>query len=367
MNTLLIRILFFILLSTCNTFTQAIDTSQAINNNELFKDKKILIIGGTGYLGRAIAKEVLKYNPQKIVIFSKDEVKHFNVLRAFNYDPKIKSVIGDIRDYGQLLMVTRDIDVVFHTAALKRMDSLEDNVDQAIKTNVVGSLNVFNACNTNNVGKVLFISTDKACCSVNAYGASKFIIEKLFTNYDRKNTKTKFYAVRFGNILDSTGSVIPIFSEKIKRGEDLTLTDPRMTRFIVNKDDAIELIFDVLRYGIGGEIFVRKLPSLKVTDLINVLKTKYNASNNVKTIGLRPGEKIHEELINLTEIPRTYDFGNYYVITPTINNWLMTNEQEPTYMQKGQRLNETIMTSFSSDKAIIGQKELAEILDKSGL
>ena len=315
-------------------------------------------------MGRSIAAEVLKYNPNKIVLFSRDEVKHFNVTRMLKNNPKIKNVIGDIRDYDHLLKNTKNIDVVFHTAALKRIDLLEDHVEETIKTNILGSINVFNACTANKVKKVLFISTDKACSPVNAYGASKFIIEKLFTNYDRKNISTTFLVVRFGNILESTGSIIPIFAEKIKNGEDLTLTDPRMTRFIASKQEAIELVFDALRYGVGGEVFVRKLPSLKVPDLIDILKRKFNSTSKIIVTGIRPGEKIHEELINLTEISRTFEFQNYYVITPCSKDWLSSLDDTPIYMKNDKLLNEKIMTSFNSAGALVDQPKILEIFEK---
>ncbi|MFA6263019.1 MAG: SDR family NAD(P)-dependent oxidoreductase [Candidatus Babeliales bacterium] len=340
---------------------------QEISNLDLFENKNILITGGTGYLGRSIASELLKYNPKKIVIFSRDEVKHFNVAKLLGYNPKIKNVIGDIRDYDNLLKHTKNMDIVFHTAALKRADMLEENVEQAIKTNIIGVLNVFNACVANNVKKALYISTDKACCPVNAYGGSKFVSEKLFTNYDRKTINTTFLAARFGNILESTGSIIPIFSEKINAGENIPLTDTRMTRFIVDKQEAVELIFDALRYGIGGEIFVRKLPSLKITDLIDVLKDKFHSESKVVVTGLRPGEKLHEELINRTEIPRTFDFGNYYVITPNIKDWLSDIDSIPVYMKGKKFMNEKIMNSFNSEQALISKQEIATLFQKFGI
>ncbi|MFA5306187.1 MAG: SDR family NAD(P)-dependent oxidoreductase [Candidatus Babeliales bacterium] len=344
-------------------------SGQEISNFDLFENRNILITGGTGYLGRSIAAEVLKYNPKKVIIFSRDEVKHFNIAKTLGYHSKIKSVIGDIRDYDNLLKHTKNIDIVFHTAALKRADMMEENVEQAIKTNVIGGLNVFNACIANNVKKILYISTDKACCPVNAYGGSKFVTEKLFTNYDKKSIQSTFLVVRFGNILESTGSIIPLFSEKIKAGENITLTDPRMTRFIVDKQEAIELIFDVLRYGTGGEIFVRKLPSLKITDLIDVLKDKFHSESKVIVTGLRPGEKLHEELINRTEIPRTFDFGNYYVIMPSV--WGPNIDTIPAYMKdnkfNGLHLDKKFIDSFNSEQALVDKHEIIKLFKKFGI
>lgn len=338
-----------------------------VSTQGLFENKNVMILGGTGFLGKGIAAQVIKYNPKKIIIFSRDEFKQFNVAKMFGFNPKIKFVIGDIRDSEQLMRAMKDIDIVFHTAALKRMDALEDNVEQAIKTNVIASMNVFNACAASHVKQVIFISTDKACSPVNAYGAAKFLSEKLFNNYDRALVDTKFYCVRFGNILDSTGSIIPLFTDKIKKGEDITLTDSRMTRFIVTKEEAFELMCDVLRYGVGGEIFIRKLSSAKVTDVIDVLKAHFKAKNSVQVMGLRPGEKFHEELLNRPEVSHTYEFRNYYVITPMIKSWLPSLKQEPIYIKEGRLLNEKIMTGFASDQALLNQEQLTKVLLNAGL
>ena len=331
-------------------------------NSMLFENKKILVLGGTGYLGRAITAEVLKFNPQSITIFSRDEVKHFNLTKVFGNDSRVRSIVGDIRDYEALLKATRGIDIVFHVAALKRMDLLESNVFEAVKTDILGSINVFNACVANDVAKVLFISTDKACLPVNTYGACKFVSEKIFTNYDKTKFETKFMVVRFGNILESTGSVIPIFVDKIKLGKEIPLTDARMTRFIVTKEEAVKLVCDALRYGSGGEIFIKKLPSMKITDLIDVLKNKYGALNKVEVIGLRPGEKIHEVLINEAEIARTIEFRGCFIVMPSVNYSADHDQQEPLYMTEGIAVNRLGMNQYSSDMAFVKQDDLAKIL-----
>lgn len=337
----------------------------ALTNQELLEGKNIVILGGTGYLGRAITTEVLKYNPNKITIYSRDEVKHFNCATHFK-NPKINYIIGDIRDYNHLLQATKDADIVFHVAALKRMDALETNVEEAIKTDIIGSMNVFHACVENNVSKVLFISTDKACLPINTYGSCKFVSEKIFTNYDQSTIKTQFMVTRFGNILESTGSVIPIFDKKIQNGEEIPLTDARMTRFIIAGKDAAELIFDALRYGVGGEIFVRELPALKVTDLIDVLKEKHHAQNTVKVIGLRPGEKIHEVLINESEMDRAFRFNGLYIVRPSIDQ-LHVQENLPEYMIHGKKIAQESKMEYSSDKAVIPQDELKELFKKLNL
>jgi len=350
---------FLIFITNCN--------QAALTDHDLFEGKDILVIGGTGYLGRAIVTEVLKFNPKTVRIFSRDEVKHFNCLNIFGDNPKIKYIIGDIRDLTSVLQATKGVDIVFHVAALKRMDALESNVEEAIKTNVIGSLNVFHACIENNVDRVLFMSTDKSCLPINTYGATKFLSEKIFTNYDKSLIKTKFVVTRMGNILQSTGSVIPIFTNKIQSGQDIPLTDSRMTRFIVDKQEAAELLFDALRYCSGGEIFVKCLPALKIIDLIEILKEKYHAHNQVKLIGLRPGEKIHEVLINEPEIERTYQFKNYFIIRPSVTNIYNSEQDEPIYIEKGKQVDRKVMGEYSSGQAVISKSSLEELFKKLSL
>lgn len=350
-------------------FLQNNNRIQAVSetNEELFSNKKILILGGTGYLGRAIALELLKYNPREVYLFSRDEVKHFNVSKIFHAYPNVKHIIGDIRDFDSLLKATKNMDIVFHVAALKRMDMLESNVDEAIKTNILGSLNVFNACVQNEVKKVLFVSTDKACSPINIYGACKFASEKIFTNYDKAKISTKFVTSRFGNILDSTGSVIPIFIEKIKNNEEIPLTDGQMTRFIIYKDEAVKLMFDALRYTDGGEIFSKKLLAFKITDLIDVLRDHFKASNKTRFIGIRPGEKMHEMMINESEMLRTYEFDNYYIILSSLNNKdIEKGTNLPIYRGQGRPLSES-MIYYSSDQAVIPPNELISHFKNLGL
>ena len=332
--------------------------------SDLFENKNILIFGGTGYLGKAIIVELLKYNPKKVVVFSRDEVKHFNLSKLFANNPKIQSIVGDIRDSERVEEATREIDIIFHAAALKRIDILETNPQESIKTNIIGSINIFNAAIQNNVQKVVFISSDKACSPVNTYGACKFISEKIFTNYDKNIIQTQFIVARYGNVLESTGSVIPIFKDRIQRGLTLTLTDSRMTRFIISKEQAVQLIFDALRYGLGGEIFSCKLPAMKITDLIEIFNNIYDQKVDIELIGLRPGEKLHEQLVNETEISRTYFYNNYFVILPTVPAPTYSN---PIYISHGQKASEILRKEYSSDQEIISQKELFAILNNLAL
>lgn len=356
MKILHVCLLYYVIF-TISTICAAYKT-----NNELFENKIILITGGTGYLGRTLTEEIIKYNPKKIIILSRDEVKLAEMQRTFN-NKKIHNVLGDIRDKETIQQYTLGVDIVIHAAALKRIDALEDNTQECIFTNILGSLNIFNACKKNNVKQVLFISTDKACAPINIYGGCKFISEKIFTNYNYETTKTIFSVVRFGNILESTGSIIPLLTKKIFNGEDIGLTDERMTRFIISKQDAVDYIFDAIRYSIGGEIFIKKLPAMKIIDLIDILKKKYDAKNKVINIGLRPGEKIHETLINKSEISRAYEYESICVIIPTLPTWLThihDTNKTPIYITQGTCLK-NIEKPYSSKDAVITVEDINTI------
>lgn len=333
----------------------------------MFKNKTILITGGTGYLGQALTEEILKQHPKSVRIFSRDEVKHYKFQEKFKHNKNIRNFLGDIRDYERLLKATRQVDIVIHAAALKRLDLLEYNVDESIKTNILGTLNVVNACLKNNVEKAVMISTDKACSPVNTYGACKFVSERIFSesNYSKGDIKTIFTTVRYGNVLESTGSVIPFFSEKIVNGDTIPLTDTRMTRFIISPKEAVNLVFNAIQYGVGGEIFVPQLPSFKITDLIEILKEKYHRKNKIKLVGIRPGEKIHELMINDSEIPRTYKYKNLYIIASTLRD--LQDSTRPIYITKGKLLNEKTMSEYSSKGALIPKSDVEKIFKTLGL
>lgn len=334
---------------------------------ELFENKVVMITGGTGFLGKALVKEILKYNPHSVRVFSRDEVKHHKFQEEFDYDEKLRNFIGDVRDYSRLKKAVEGADIVIHAAALKRLDILEYNVEESIKTNIVGALNVVEACLKCDVDKVIFVSTDKACAPVNTYGASKFVGERIFTesNYSKGTKKTKFLCVRYGNVLESTGSVIPFFESKIKEGNKIPLTDKKMTRFIINPEQAVELIFVALKYGIGGEVFVPQLPAFKIVDLIEILKEKHQANNEVELIGVRPGEKIHELMINSSEVPRTFKFNNYYVITSSIEQY--HDVEVADYVSNGQKLKEDDITEYCSKDAVVSKEEVENLFKEFGL
>lgn len=339
---------------------------------EILEGKTILITGGTGFLGRSLIYEILKYNPQSIRVFSRDEVKHHKLqedLKSKGIETtKVKNLIGDIRDFERLKKAIRGVDIVIHAAALKRLDILEYNVEESIKTNIIGTLNVVNACLENDVEKAIFVSTDKACSPVNTYGASKFVSERIFTetNYNKGAMKTIFSCVRYGNVLESTGSVIPFFEGKIKRGENITITDKRMTRFIISPQEAVELVFDAMKFSVGGEVIVPKLPAFKIMDLVQILKEKHNSDVGIELIGLRPGEKIHELMINFPEIPRTFNYKNRYVISSEIEKY-HDLKQRPEYLVEAQRMSQDDMEEYSSEHAVASKEEVKKIFTNLGL
>jgi FlaA1/EpsC-like NDP-sugar epimerase len=340
-------------------------TSLKNNYASLFEGKNILVTGGTGTLGSAVVKALLRFNPNKIIIFSRDEAKHFRFLESLRNNPKLQSYIGDVRDYNALLKATKNVDIVIHTAALKRVDTIESSVEEAIKTNILGSSNIFDACVHNNVKYVVNVSTDKSCSPVSAYGASKFIGEKIFSNYDYENTPTIFTTVRFGNIVGSNGSIVPIFLEKIKNGENIPLTDVRMTRFMITKEQAAEVIFDAIKYGRGGEIFVKQVTSIKILDFIEVLINKLNSSSKIFTMGLRPGERTYESLITDVEIDRTYEYNGNYIITPSRSEWKINLKKDfPDYLTLGIPLNKKISKELSSHDYVISKEELVKWFDQ---
>ena len=278
---------------------------------------------------------------------------------GFNYNKKLRNLIGDVRDYKRVLRAMDGVDIVIHAAALKRLDILEYNVEECIKTNIFGSLNVVNACLACNVERAVMVSTDKACDPINTYGACKFVSEKLFTesNYNKGQKKTIFTTVRYGNVLESTGSVIPFFEDKIIEGKKIPLTDSRMTRFIISPEEAVILIFNSLKYCIGGEIFVPKLPAFKITDLIEILKEKHNKSVEIENIGLRPGEKIHELMMNESEIPRSYEYKNFFIITSQIEEYTKI-KKKPIYIIEGKKISSENMKFYRSKEAVISKDEV---------
>lgn len=282
---------------------------------DTYDNKDILITGGTGTFGNQITEILLsKFNPKRVIIFSRDEFKQDNMRKKFNNHSKLRFFLGDIRDYERLTFAFKEIDIIFHAAALKQVPAIEYNPMEAIKTNIYGSENVIKAAIECNVPKVLAISTDKSVNPSNLYGATKMCLEKLFVSYNL--SKTKFSVLRYGNVMGSRGSVIPLFKEQKKTGT-ITITDPKMTRFTMTIDQAINFSLNCGYLMIGGEIFVSKIPSYSINQLKNIIAPDCET----KIIGLRPGEKIYETLVSKDEINNCINQNNnYYVITPFIKN-----------------------------------------------
>ncbi len=281
----------------------------------MFENKKILITGGTGSLGRALTKRLLEEKVDVIRIFSRNENKQVTMQSEFN-DDRLRFLIGDIRDFARLQRALDGIDIVFHTAALKHVPVIEYNPFEAINTNVIGSRNVVEACLSENVEKVIGVGTDKAVSPLNTYGATKLLMEKLFvtaSNYLSDKNKTKFISLRYGNVLGSSGSVIPKFIEQIKSNKKITITDPGMTRFSITMDEALDFIVDSTISGHGSEVFVPKLRSYKIDDVKIVLQELLGNTGEEK-IPVRQGEKFHETLINIDEARTTLESESKYII-----------------------------------------------------
>ena len=282
----------------------------------MFEGKKILITGGTGSLGQALTRRLLGMKVETIRILSRNEQKQIEMESKFN-DNRLRFFLGDIRDYDRLVRAFEDVDIVFHAAALKHVPKIEYNPFEAIKTNIMGSQNVIDAALYQNVEKAICVGTDKAVSPLNTYGATKLLMEKLFVsanNYiNPQKHRTKFIALRYGNVVGSSGSVIPKFIEQIKSKQKTTITDPNMTRFSITMDEALDFILHATTIGEGSEIFVPKLRSYSIQVVRDALVEILN-DTGVEIIGIRPGEKLHETLINADELRDSWELGNVYVI-----------------------------------------------------
>ena len=334
-----------------------------LKSSHMFENKKILITGGTGSLGTALTARLLKTDVDIIRIFSRDELKQSQMESQFNND-RLRFLIGDVRDKERLEKAVEDVNMVIHTAALKQVPVIEYNPFEAIKTNVQGSQNLVEACLKKDVEFALAIGTDKAVSPFNTYGATKLLMERLFVsaNYYKGSHKTKFSCVRYGNVLGSRGSILPTFIEQIISGKKVTITDPNMTRFNITIDQALDLIFRVIKNGHGGDVHVPKLDAYRVGDMKDVVLDLMDCKNEEESIPVRIGEKFHETLINEHEIRNTYENqDNDYVI---FENQLTPDDSETIPNAK----KTTLTTEYSSDKVQPTPKEeLKEIIIKQNL
>jgi UDP-glucose 4-epimerase len=281
----------------------------------MFKDKVLMITGGTGSFGKTVLKRFLSTDVREIRIFSRDEKKQEEMRITLN-NPKLKFYIGDVRDYDSTHQAMKGVDYVFHAAALKQVPSCEFYPMEAVRTNVIGTENVMNAATANGVKRVVVLSTDKAVYPINAMGISKAMAEKLMVAKARMQSddETVLCATRYGNVMASRGSVIPLFVSQLKEGKPLTVTDPNMTRFLMSLEDSVDLVLYAFEHGKQGDIFVQKAPASTVADLAQALKELFNKDTQVREIGTRHGEKLYESLISREEMAKAQDMGGYYRI-----------------------------------------------------
>lgn len=297
--------------------------------------KSILITGGTGSFGKAFVKIVLQRWPEvkRLVIYSRDEQKQFNMAHEYPIDkyPMIRFFIGDVRDFERLKRALHDIDYVIHAAAMKHVPIAEYNPDECVKTNIGGAENVIRAVLETDVQRVVALSTDKACAPINLYGATKLTSDKLFiaANNIKGGKDIRFSVVRYGNVMGSNGSVIPFFLKKRKEGV-LPITDPNMTRFNISLTEGVEMVLHALETAWGGELFVPKIPSYKITEVAEAIAPECRQ----QIVGIRPGEKIHEEMITSSDSFSTYDLGKYYVILPLTSHWKLENYIDAFHAKK---------------------------------
>ena len=315
----------------------------------------ILLTGGTGSFGNKFVEMTLKkYNPKKIIIFSRDEMKQWYMAEKFK-DKRLRFFLGDIRDKDRLNRATDNVDIIIHAAALKIVPTAEYNPFESVKTNIIGAMNIIDVAIEKNVKKIIALSTDKACDPINFYGATKLASDKLFVagnNYVGRK-KTSFSIVRYGNVIGSRGSVIPFFLKLKKEKKQLTITDKKMTRFFTTLDDAVKMVWKGLKNMKGGEIFVLKNASIKILDLAKSIDNK-----PIRDIGVRPGEKINEILISRGEADNTYDCGSFYSILSPI-----TDRKKPNYVYKSKKVAKGFEYVSNKNK-FLNSKQIKKIVNE---
>ncbi len=328
----------------------------------MLNDKSILVTGGTGSFGRAFVKTVLERYPQvrRLVIFSRDELKQFEMAQLFppSQYPCLRFFIGDVRDAHRLKRAMEGIDIVVHAAALKQVPAAEYNPMEAIKTNVLGAQNVIEACLDSNVRRVVALSTDKAAAPINLYGATKLCSDKLFVaaNNIRGSRDLRFSVVRYGNVMGSRGSVIPFFLGQREQGV-LPITHPDMTRFNISLEDGVQMVLWSIEHAWGGEILVPKIPSYRITDVADAVAP----AARKRIVGIRPGEKLHEEMITASDSPNTVDLGDYYAILPSGADYGMDDYCE---RMKGQRVVPGFSYDSGSNSDFLSVPQLRALIDK---
>ncbi|GGL48891.1 polysaccharide biosynthesis protein [Sporolactobacillus putidus] len=326
----------------------------------MLNNQIILVTGGTGSWGYELINQLLDKQPKEIRIFSRNEANQFTMKQLFDQNPKLRFIIGDIREKDTLIEACQDVDYIFHLAALKHVPVCEEQPIEALKTNVIGTQNVIDAAIHCGVKKVVYISTDKASDPLNFYGFSKAMGERLIIHANTLNTHTRFVCVRGGNVLGTNGSVIHVFKRQIQEKQKIGITDLNMTRFFLSVQDAVKLVLKATYESIGGEIFVMQMPSCKIVDLAQVLIEAYGENNiEFDILGTRPGEKIHELLLSLNESRKTIIYDReYFVILPTLPiKGLMEHYSKYPAAKIG---------DYSSEKGLMGKDEIKEMLKKGG-
>jgi UDP-N-acetylglucosamine 4,6-dehydratase len=325
----------------------------------MFTDKVILVTGGTGSFGnKFIPMTLAKYNPKKIIVFSRDEMKQWEMAKNYQDDSRVRFFIGDVRDKERLYRALDGVDYVVHAAATKIVPTAEYNPFECVKTNIMGAMNIIDACIDKGVTRVVALSTDKASSPINLYGATKLASDKLFVsgNAYAGEHDTRFSLVRYGNVMGSRGSVIPFFQSLKEKGK-LPITDPGMTRFMISLEQGVELVWHAFEDMFGGEIYVKKIPSMNIIDLANVVVP----SAEHEIVGIRPGEKLHEQMIGEEDSASTYEYKEHFKILPVINGW----DKDPRRMKDGVLVPQGFTYSSETNTEWMSSGELESWISKN--
>lgn len=320
----------------------------------IFSNKTVLITGGTGSFGKAFTDVLLKrHKPGKVIIYSRDELKQYEMQQRLKSHKNIRFFIGDVRDKDRLMMAFHGVDFILHAAALKQVPAMEYNPAEAVKTNTLGAMNVIDAAIERSVDKVIALSTDKACNPINLYGATKLCSDKLFVagNAYSGKANTRFSVVRYGNVAGSRGSVVPFFTERIKEGS-IPITDKRMTRFLITLEQAVDFVIKCFSIMHGGELFVPKIPSVRIVDLAQAMAP----ACKIKVIGIRPGEKLHEVMVSEDDARNTLEFKDHYIVKPSFQWW-----EESNY-SNGKKVPDGFKYASNNNKDWLEGKRLKDVL-----
>lgn len=325
----------------------------------MFDNSTVLVTGGTGSFGHKFVPMILaKYNPKKVIIYSRDEMKQWEMAKMFQGDERVRFFIGDVRDRDRMYRALDGVDFVVHAAATKIVPTAEYNPFECVKTNVIGAMNIIDACIDKGVKKVVALSTDKASSPINLYGATKLTSDKLFVagNSYAGGHNTRFAVVRYGNVMGSRGSVIPFFLSIRDKGI-MPITDDRMTRFMISLEEGVELVWHAFEDMEGGEIYVKKIPSMKVTDLAHVVAPEAKQ----EVVGIRPGEKLHEQMISPEDSYYTYEYPEHFKILPTINNW----GKDANRIKDGKKVPEGFEYSSDNNSEWMSEADLKTWIDQN--